>query len=65
METEQFSTELPLSKKGNEKRNERLPKIQWKWIHNIPKPMGQNLSSAKRKVHITKCLQKEFEEISY
>ena len=48
----------------NKRRNYRLPKIQWEWTHNIPKFMGHIESSAKRKVHSTKCLHKEAEKNS-
>jgi hypothetical protein len=43
------------------KRNERLPGIQWKWRHIISKLMGHNESSAKRKLHSTKCPGKELQ----
>ena len=46
-------------------RNYRLSWIQWKWRHNIPKFMGHNGSSAKRKVHSTKCLHKKIKKFSY
>lgn len=34
-------------------------------MHNVLKPVGHNESGDKRKVHSTKCLHKEFGEISY
>lgn len=34
-------------------------------MHNIPELMGNDESSAKRKVHSTKCLHKEIREIPY
>jgi hypothetical protein len=36
-----------------------------KMRHNIPKLMGHNESSAKRKDYSTKCLHKEITEIPY
>jgi hypothetical protein len=42
-----------------------LSRIQCKWKPNISKLTGHNESSAKRKVHSSKCLHTNFEEISH
>ena len=36
-----------------------------KWSHNIPKLMGHNESSPKRKTHNSECLQKETTESTH
>ena len=59
MEIKQCSPESSMGQGRNQGRNLRLPKIQWKWPHNIPKFMGHNESSVKRQVHNTKYLRTE------
>lgn len=39
--------------------------VEWKLIHNTPTLTGHNGRGAKRKVHSTKCIDKEIRGISY
>ena len=65
METEQLPTELTLGQGRNKERDWWHPRIYWKWMCNIPRLTGSNESSAKRKVHTNKYLNKKFGEILY
>lgn len=48
MGAQQLSTQSLLGQGRNKERNERLPRIQWKLMHNVPKFMGHNEGSSKR-----------------
>ena len=65
MKIEQCSTESPLGQGRNEERNSRLPRIQWKWMHNTPKLLANIESSTKREVYSIKCLCEGTGEISH
>jgi hypothetical protein len=39
------------SKKEGAKQ--KIPRIKWRWKHNLPKPLGHNNDSAKRKVYFS------------
>ena len=47
---------------GQGRNKASLPKIQWKWPHNISKFMGDNERSVKRTIHSSKCLHKKAEK---
>ena len=65
MEIKQYSSEVTMGQGWNRGRSKRRPKIQWKWSDNIPKFMGHNKSSVKRKIHSTKCLHKKAGKIPH
>jgi hypothetical protein len=31
--------------------NEKIPRIQWKWTHNLLEPLGHGKDSTKRKIY--------------
>ena len=54
-----FTTELPLSQGRNKERNEKLPRIQQKWMQYTPKLRAHDGSGAMWKVHSTKYFHKK------
>ena len=46
---------------GQNLREKLLSRVEWKLIHSIPKLMGHNENSSKRKVHSNRCLYKKLE----
>jgi hypothetical protein len=46
METEQHT-----AKKTSKRRNQKVPRIQWKWKYNLPEPVGHSKGYAKDKVY--------------
>jgi hypothetical protein len=54
METEQHTAERPMGNQSNKGRNQKVPRIQWKWKYNLPESMGHSKAHAKGNVY--KCL---------
>jgi hypothetical protein len=50
METEQHTAKAPMGDWSNEGRNQKVPRIQWKWKYNLLETMGHSKDIAKGKV---------------
>ena len=49
----------------NGSRQQRVSRIEWKWIYSIPKLMEYNENSSTKQVHSIKYLHENIEDISY
>jgi hypothetical protein len=56
MKTEQYTTEKTVDDWKNKRMSKKVPRIQWKWEHNLPESVGHSKGHAKGKVHSCKCL---------
>ena len=43
----------------NQRGNQKVPRDEWKWKHNDPKPMGCSKSNSKRDVYSDTILPQE------
>jgi hypothetical protein len=42
METEQYTAEWSVGHQRNNGESQKLPRIKWKWKHNLPGPEGHS-----------------------
>lgn len=60
--TEHLFVDWLLGQSGNKKKL-KTPRIEWKWIHSIPKFLEHNESGSSRKDHSTKYFHNEIGKI--
>jgi hypothetical protein len=56
MKTEQYILLWSVDHPRNKGKNKKIPRVKWKWKHNLPEPLGHSKGSAKRKICSYECL---------
>jgi hypothetical protein len=56
IETKQYTFEWLMGHWTNEQENQKVPRIKWKWEHNIPESMGSKERSSRMEIFSYKCV---------
>jgi hypothetical protein len=64
METEQHTAEKPMGDQSIKGRNQKVPRIQWRWKYNLRGSVGHSKGHAKMKVYSYKCLHQNTRDLS-
>ena len=64
MEAKQYVAKQPMDHWRSQRGNQKIPRDEWKWKYNDPKPMVWSKSSTNRRVYSDTNLPQEIRKIS-